>query len=95
MSQLGNANMIDAKLAGATAVATSKSGYIFTAIPQAAANGAPASFIAAAAPAVTTGITQSGTREFETDTTGAIYFNAGTTALPTAFRAAAGTAIGD
>ena len=95
LAQLGSAQMIDAKLAAATAVATAKSGYIFVANPTAALNGAPASFNAGAAPAVTSGLTQSGTRQFVTDTTGAIYYNSATTALPAAGAAAAGTAIGD
>lgn len=95
LAQLGGANMIDANLAAATTAGTAKSGYVFTSVAQAAAGGAPPAFIAAAVPSQLTGITQTGTREFETDVSGAIYFNALTVTLPTAYRDATGTPIGD
>ena len=95
LAELGTARMIDTNLAGAVDAANAKSGYIFITNPTAANGGTPASFNAGAIPAVSSGLTQSGTRTFQTDVTGAIYFGPADAALIAANVAAAGTPIGD
>lgn len=63
MGALGTQNLIDSVLAGATAVGTAKSGYYFNIIDQ-SGTGGTAQFGAYAFPAITTGVSQTGTRVF-------------------------------
>ena len=85
---LGGANgQIDPQLATGT-----KSGYGY--VVFASSTGA-AQFLASNRPSVTSGVTRTGERGFETDETGVIYASAGTTAQASAVRSATGTAIGN
>src|SRR5436305_800202 len=61
MAFLGSQSLVDSVLAGATASATAKSGYIFTVTPV---TGPPAQFWAYALPSLTSGVGQTGTRRF-------------------------------
>ena len=63
MGALGTQNLIDTVLSGATAAATAKSGYYFNIIDQ-SGTGGTAQFGAYGFPAVTTGVSQTGTRVF-------------------------------
>src|SRR5262245_56866495 len=63
MGALGTQNLIDTVLSRATAVGTAKSGYYFNIIDQ-SGTGGTAQFGAYAFPAVTTGVSQTGTRVF-------------------------------
>jgi prepilin-type N-terminal cleavage/methylation domain-containing protein len=94
LAALGTANLIDARLSGATSAANAKSGYIYLMTPLAAAAGSAASYIGGNYPAGTSGITQTGTRRFLTDTSGVIYFDTTLSAPPTS-GTATGTAIGN
>jgi type IV pilus assembly protein PilA len=71
-----------------------KSGFWYKATAIAPGGGAPAQYVIGAAPSVTTGATQTGTREFEVDTAGVIFWNPTTRAIPTTVPAS-GTAIGN
>jgi type IV pilus assembly protein PilA len=84
---LGNNGFIDAQLASGT-----KSGYSYATIANSVE---PASFIASCKPAIDSGVTRTGEREFETDQPGVVYFNSGTTVLASSIRSATGTAIGN
>ena len=94
LAQLGTANLIDSALAGATAAASAKSGYIYLMTPLAAVAGSPASYIGGAYPSGTSGITQTGTRRFLSDVSGVIYYDSTLSAPPTT-GTASGTAIGN
>ena len=72
MAALGTANLIDGVLAGATAAATAKSGYIFNIVGQ-AGSGGTAVFGAYAMPAITSGVSQTGTRRFGITEVGVMY----------------------
>src|SRR5256885_1398694 len=59
LTDLNNANLIDARLAGATTAANAKSGYIFGMTPLAATAGSTATYVGGAQPAVSAaGVTQ-------------------------------------
>jgi hypothetical protein len=94
LATLGTANLIDARLSGATSAANAKSGYIYLMTPLAAAAGAAASYIGGNYPAGTSGITQTGTRRFLTDASGVIFFDTTLSAPPTT-GTASGTATGN
>ncbi|MGA9995371.1 MAG: prepilin-type N-terminal cleavage/methylation domain-containing protein [Pyrinomonadaceae bacterium] len=88
LGSLGGANgQVDAQLASGT-----KSGYGYVVFASAAT---PAQFIASNRPSVTSGVTRTGERGFETDESGVIYSVTGTTAQASAVRSATGTAIGN
>jgi type IV pilus assembly protein PilA len=88
-----SAHLVDSTLVNASNATQPKSGFWYSATPVAAAGGA-AQFVAGAAPAVTSGATQTGTREFEVDTAGVIFWNPVTRTIPTTVPAS-GTAIGN
>lgn len=67
LTALGTANVIDAQLA-----AKQKSGYNFDAVVGAPSAATPASFAAKATPVTTTGVTQTGTRQFFIATEGVL-----------------------
>jgi prepilin-type N-terminal cleavage/methylation domain-containing protein len=95
LSDLRTANIIDARLGNATTAANAKSGYIFGLTPLAATAGSTATYVGGAQPAVSsTGPTQTGTKQFCTDATGVIFYNAASTAIPTS-GTASGTPIGN
>jgi hypothetical protein len=83
LADLGTAGLIDTVVAGATAPATAKSGYVYSAatvasvVPAFDAGSIPASFV---------GISATGTRSFYTNESGVMYFNL-TAAAPTAVAA--------
>lgn len=79
---VGGANMIDAVLAGATAAASAKSGYYFNIVEQ-AGTGGTAVFGVYGFPAVTGGVSQTGTRAFGTTEVGVMYGDTDLTAVPT------------
>lgn len=62
LNQLQTANMVDSVLGAATAVATAKSGYVFTCTPDNTGN--PTIFYSSAVPANTANITRTGNRSF-------------------------------
>jgi len=92
LAQLGTANLIDASLAGAGT--TAKSGYLYAMTPLAAGSGTPATYIGGNFPSGTSGITQTGTRRFITDSAGVVYFDT-TLSTPPTSGTATGTAIGN
>ena len=94
LAELGTANLIDTTLSGATSAANAKSGYIYLMTPVAAGSGTPANYIGGNYPAGASGITQTGTRRFLTDSSGVIYFDTTLSAPPTS-GTASGTAIGN
>jgi len=81
MGALGAANMIDGVLSAATAAATAKSGYYFNIVEQ-AGTGGTAVFGVYAFPAVTTGVSQTGTRRFGNTEVGVMYGDTDLTAVP-------------
>ena len=68
LSALGTANVIDSQLAGGQ-----KSGYNYTAQVGAPYPATPASFVVRAVPVTTSGVTQTGTRNFYVATEGVLY----------------------
>ena len=94
LAALGTANLIDSSLAGATSGANAKSGYIYLMTPLASGSGTPANYIGGNYPSGTSGITQTGTRAFQTDASGVIYFSTTLSAPPTT-GTAGGTPIGN
>ena len=85
LADLGTAGLVDAVVAGATAAATAKSGYVFAATAPIAGSPVPA-FDASSIPATFGGIAATGTRSFYTNESGVMYFNS-TAAAPTAVAA--------
>ena len=85
LADLGTAGLIDTVVAGATAAATAKSGYVYAAAAPIAGSPVPA-FDASAIPAAFAGIAATGTRSFYTNESGVMYFNS-TAAAPTAVAA--------
>jgi prepilin-type N-terminal cleavage/methylation domain-containing protein len=81
MGALGTASMIDNVLSNATTAAAAKSGYYFNIVEQ-AGNGGTAVFGVYAFPAVTTGVSQTGTRTFGTTEVGVMYGSTDLTAIP-------------
>ena len=83
LANLGSVGLIDGVLTTATAVATAKSGYVFTAAPV-AVGGLPAFDASTIAAAHTTAnpITGTGSRAFYLNESGVMYFNT-TAAAPT------------
>jgi prepilin-type N-terminal cleavage/methylation domain-containing protein len=81
MGALGTANMIDTVLSGATTAAAAKSGYYFN-IVEAAGTGGTAVFGVYAFPAVTTGVSQTGTRRFGNTEVGVMTGDTDLTAIP-------------
>jgi type II secretory pathway pseudopilin PulG len=81
MGALGTANMIDTVLAGATAAASAKSGYYFNIVEQ-AGTGGTAVFGVYGFPAVTTGVSQTGTRRFGNTEVGVMYGDTNLAAVP-------------
>ena len=77
----GGTSMIDSVLAGATAAATAKSGYYFNIVEQ-AGTGGTAVYGVYAFPAVSGGISQTGTRAFGTTHVGVMYGDTDLTAVP-------------
>jgi prepilin-type N-terminal cleavage/methylation domain-containing protein len=77
----GGVNMIDSVLAGATAAGTAKSGYYFNIVEQ-AGTGGTAVFGVYAFPAVTGGVSQTGTRAFGTTEVGVMYGDTDLAAVP-------------
>ena len=71
LTDLKTANLIDEIFAAAASAATAKSGYFFT---YAVVPGPPSTFTTTAKPAVASGITATGTREFFIDESGVIRF---------------------
>ncbi len=82
LAALRTANLIDATLAGATAAATAKSGYVFTYTGPVAAT-YPSTFSVIAAPSGTSGVTATGTRQFLIAEEGVVYGTANATTAPT------------
>lgn len=72
MGALGTVNLLDGQLSAATAAATAKSGYIFNIVGQ-AGTGGTAVFGAYALPAITAGVSQTGTRRFGITEVGVMY----------------------
>ena len=94
LANLSTVGLIDSVLAGATAAATAKSGYVFSAASVTVA-GLPA-FDAGATAAVhttTSSVTGTGTRAFYVNESGVMWFNT-TTAAPTCTATAARTVTG-
>jgi len=89
LSQLNTAGLVDSSLAGSTIVAP-KSGYAFTALPD---SSTPRyQFLTTASTAVSSGLTASGSRNFASDSTGVITYDAPSN---TAMSANNGTPIGN
>ena len=89
LANLQTAGLIDTVVAGATAAASAKSGYIYAITTPIATSPVPA-FDASSVPSSATGLGATGTRSFATNESGVLYFLAGGTAP--AFDAAARTA---
>ena len=88
LGSLGGSNgQVDAQLASGT-----KSGYGYVVFASAAT---PAQFLVSNRPSVTSGVTRTGERGFESDETGVIYARPGTDAQASAVASATGTAIGN
>jgi type IV pilus assembly protein PilA len=87
-------HLVDTNIVNASNSTAPKSGYWYGATPIAPAAGSSAQFVVGAAPSVTTGVTQTGTREFEVDTSGVIFWNALPKSIPTSVPAA-GSPIGN
>ena len=81
MGALGTANMIDGVLSAAVDAAHAKSGYYFNVVEQ-AGTGGTAVFGVYAFPAVTSGVSQTGTRAFGTTEVGVMYGTTDLTAVP-------------
>ena len=81
MASLGSANMIDTVLSAAIDAAHAKSGYYFN-IVQAGGSGGTAVFGCYAFPAVTSGVSQTGTRTFGITEVGVMYGSTDLTAVP-------------
>jgi hypothetical protein len=81
MGALGTANMIDTVLSGATTALTAKSGYYFNIVEQ-AGTGGTAVFGVYGFPAVTTGVSQTGTRRFGNTEVGVMTGDTDLTAVP-------------
>jgi type IV pilus assembly protein PilA len=94
LADLNAVNLIDSSLSNATSAASAKSGYIYLMTPLAAGSGSPANYIGGNYPAATTGITQTGTRAFQTDASGVIYFSSTSLVAPPTTGTASGTPIG-
>jgi type IV pilus assembly protein PilA len=95
LAQLTANQLIDAQLAGAVAAASAKSGYFYLVTPLAPAAGAAANYVAGGSPAVpAAGVTQTGTRTFNTSADGVILYSVGTSAIQTALPVT-GTPIGN
>jgi type IV pilus assembly protein PilA len=88
-----SSHLVDNTIVNAANNTQPKSGFWYKATAIAPGAG-PAQFIAGAAPAVTSGPTQTGTREFEVDTAGVIFWNPTTRTIPTVVPAS-GNAIGN
>ena len=78
LAGLGTANLIDGVLAGG-----SKSGYLFTMATDTQGTGATAQFGAIAYPATTSGVSQTGTRQFGITEVGVMYGAPVAAAAPT------------
>jgi type IV pilus assembly protein PilA len=89
LSQLNAAGLVDSSLAGSTILAP-KSGYAFTAVADVSAP--RYQFLTTASTAIPSGVTASGTRNFASDSTGVITYDAPST---TAMTANNGTPIGN
>jgi type IV pilus assembly protein PilA len=87
LNALGSNGFIDEQLSSGQ-----KSGYSYVTFANTVE---PAAFIATCKPAIDTGITRTGERQFETDEPGVIVSNTGTTPNATAVRSASGSAIGN
>ncbi len=84
LATLNTANLIDAQLAAAVNAATAKSGYFYLITPIAPAAGAVANYVAGGTPAVPgSGVTQTGTRSFNTSADGVILYTAPGVAVQT------------
>jgi type IV pilus assembly protein PilA len=95
LGQLNTANLIDAQLSAAVNAGTAKSGYFYLITPLAPAAGAAANYVAGGEPAVSAaGVTQTGTRTFNTSADGVILYTAGTSGIQTAVPVT-GTPIGN
>lgn len=70
LTPLGAAGVIDVTLAAGI-----KSGYAFATAAAAATSAVPATFAVGSQPLTTSGVTQTGTRNFACDTSGVIYFS--------------------
>jgi type IV pilus assembly protein PilA len=70
IAELGSVGVIDQSLATGN-----KSGYFFSTAAEAATSLVPARFAVGSQPTTTTGVTQTGTRNFACDTSGVIYFS--------------------
>jgi hypothetical protein len=81
MAALGSVNLVDGVLAAAVDVANAKSGYYFNIVGQ-AGSGGTAVFGAYAFPAITTGVSQTGTRRFAISEVGVMYGDTDLTAPP-------------
>ena len=81
MGTLGTANLIDGVLSAATSAATAKSGYYFNVVEQ-AGTGGTAVFGIYAFPAVTSTVSQTGTRRFGITEVGVMYGDTDLTAVP-------------
>jgi hypothetical protein len=81
MAALGTANMIDGVLSAAVDTAHAKSGYYFNIVEQ-GGTGGTAVFGVYAFPAVTTGVSQTGTRRFGNTEVGVMYGDTDLTAIP-------------
>ena len=81
MGALGTANMIDGVLSAAVDATHAKSGYYFNIVEQ-GGTGGTAVFGVYAFPAVTTGVSQTGTRRFGNTEVGVMYGDTDLTAIP-------------
>jgi type IV pilus assembly protein PilA len=94
LAALNVQHLIDSSLSGATGTGTPKSGYLYMVTVIAPTGGAQAQYTSSARPAVTTGVTATGTRRFMSDETGVIFYDSSLTADFTA-TPATGTPIGN
>jgi type IV pilus assembly protein PilA len=88
LATLSAGNLVDSVLGSGT-----KSGYTFVGGSVAASAGAPATFWYAGNPVTSSGVTQTGTRNFGIATPGVLYFAAAGTNWTTAATVVAGTAL--
>ena len=70
MATLGTTSMVDSNLASGV-----KSGYLFFTASAASTNTTPATFAVGSTPVITSGMQQTGSRNFACDQSGVIYFS--------------------
>ena len=92
LNDLQTTSLVDAQLGGAGGSGSAKSGYYFDATPDNTTS--PKTYITSAWPSQSSGVTQTGTRRFISDSVGVIYYD---TSLSGKFSgtAATGSALGN